>query len=298
MQISRQLAPGRDIVNRVRWESKIRNLLIMLASAFMIAACETDDQTEKNIMNDPSLQEELQTLSALRIFFGHQSVGANIVEGIRDLLEQHKEIPLTLISLSDSNKITTSFFADAKVGYNTNYESKCSGFSDAINHIFAGNLDIAVLKFCYIDISHTTDIHRMLAYYKATVDSLKDRYPRISFVYVTDPLMHQNPWWKRMVLRVLGRDDYSVEDNIRRNEFNRLLLQEFAGKPVFDLAAAESTYPDGSKESFGSNGNTYTALVPMYTDDGAHLNRLGRIVVARAMIKMLSNAAAIRSAVR
>jgi hypothetical protein len=270
----------------------------MLTSVLIWAACTTDDQTEKNIMNDPSLQAELQTLSTMRIFWGHQSVGANIIEGIRDLLKHHKEIHFTLLSLSDLNKTTGSFFSEAKVGYNTNYESKCSGFVDVIDRTFAGNVDIAILKFCYIDISHTTDIHRMLAYYKATIDSLKERYPRTTFVYVTDPLTYQKPWWKKMVLWVLRKDDYSVEDNIRRNEFNRLLLQQCKEEPVFDLAAVESTYPDGSKESFTFNGNIYDALVPMYTDDGGHLNRIGRIVVARSLIKMLANVATVRPAIR
>ena len=272
-------------------------MLIMLISVLMMAGCAIDDQTEKNIMNDPSLQAELRILSTMRIFFGHQSVGANIVEGIHDLLKHHKEIPFTMVRLSDSNKTTTSFFCEANVGYNTNYESKCNGFVDVVEHTFAGNVDIAIFKFFYIDISHTTDIHQMLTYYKVTIDSLKERCPRTTFVYVTDPLVYQKPWWKRVILWVLQKDDYSVEDNIRRNEFNRLLLQQFAGKPVFDLAAVESTYPDGSKESFNFNGNTYDALVPMYTDDGGHLNRLGRIVVARSMIKMLAHLATVQPAI-
>jgi hypothetical protein len=288
MQASWLLVPIRHMVTCMRCDCKIRNAIIFLSSILIMSACAIDDQTEMNIMNDPSLQADLQTLSKMRVFFGHQSVGANIVEGIRDLLNSHKETPFTLVSLPDSIKRTTSFFAEKKVGYNTNYESKCNDFAEVIDHTFAGKVDIAILKFCYIDISHSTDIYRMLAYYERTMDSLKVQYPRTTFVYVTDPLMYQSPRWKKTLKKILGKDDYSVEDNVRRNEFNHLLLQKFAGKPVFDLASAESTYPDSSKESFDFNGKTYNALVPMYTDDGGHLNKLGRIVVARAMVRMLA----------
>jgi lysophospholipase L1-like esterase len=67
-----------------------------------------------------------------------------------------------------------------------------------------------------------------------------------------------------------------------------LLRKNYEGKePVFDLARIESTRPDGTRETFTQDGKTYYALVPAYTKDGGHLNKLGRKKVAEQLLLLL-----------
>lgn len=60
-------------------------------------------------------------------------------------------------------------------------------------------------------------------------------------------------------------------------------------KSIFDLAKIESTYSDGSRETFTAQGQTYYSLIPDYTDDGGHLNEAGRKKVSEQLLLFLSN---------
>ncbi|MCK5076580.1 MAG: hypothetical protein KAR38_09400, partial [Calditrichia bacterium] len=73
-------------------------------------------------------------------------------------------------------------------------------------------------------------------------------------------------------------------------EYNELLKETFKDEPVFNLAKVESTYPDGSRESFTQNGKTYYSLIRNYTYDGGHLNELGRQIAAKELMKVLAEA--------
>jgi hypothetical protein len=57
---------------------------------------------------------------------------------------------------------------------------------------------------------------------------------------------------------------------------------------VFDLAAIESTRPDGGRETFEVEGRQVPALVPAYTDDGGHLNGPAAERVARQLVALLA----------
>ena len=68
-----------------------------------------------------------------------------------------------------------------------------------------------------------------------------------------------------------------------------LLREAYEGKePLFDIAGIESVGPGGERESFDVKGKSFPALVPAYTDDGGHLNALGRKVVAEKLLVFLA----------
>ena len=82
---------------------------------------------------------------------------------------------------------------------------------------------------------------------------------------------------------------WEYQQNIIKNEYNELLLSEYAEKGfVFDIAKIESTYPDGKRSTFTRNGKTYYTLVPEYSRDGAHLNETGRKIVAEQFLILLA----------
>ena len=176
------------------------------------------------------------------------------------------------------------------IGENTKPETKCADFVRCAGALASKNLDIAMMKFCYVDITESTDIRALLSSYRAAVDSLRKTAPRVRVVHITAPLAAVTSGWKRVAKTLLGRQDRSAGENIRRNLFNALLADTYRSEPVFDLAAVESTRPDGSRAEFEQDGRKYFALAPEYTDDGGHLNGAGRAAAARALIHAATNA--------
>src|SRR5205823_307900 len=86
----------------------------------------------------------------------------------------------------------------------------------------------------------------------------------------------------------LGRNDDSDANNLKRCEFNTLLLRHYAGAVIFDLARVESTLRNGRRSTFEYRGATGYSLLRDYAADNGHLNELGRRVAARELIRTLA----------
>lgn len=227
-----------------------------------------------------ALKQDLAQLQSARIFFGHQSVGGNIIDGLQDLAKD-SGTALTVLDLnSDITTLPSAFLLHTPVGKNSEPKTKCDDFKRIIDQDLAGRINIALLKFCYIDIDENTDVDKMFEYYRYIIDDLKLRHPDITFIHVTAALRHAESGLGIWVREMLGKPNRAKLDNLKRHAFNEKLRSVYAGEPMFDLAASESTYPDGSRESFDYQGQTGYGLIGAYTDDGGHLNALGRKHVA------------------
>jgi hypothetical protein len=150
--------------------------------------------------------------------------------------------------------------------------------------------DLAFMKFCYVDFTPHTDVGELLGAYQRTIDQLRVAHPRTTFGHVTVPLTRRSRDAKARVQRLLGRPVWEDDANARRLAFNQRLHEHFAGEPIFDLARHESTRPDGSRESFTVGGGVAYALAPVYTDDGGHLNGVGRRLMAAHLLRFVANA--------
>ena len=88
---------------------------------------------------------------------------------------------------------------------------------------------------------------------------------------------------------MLGRAPYGILENMRREEYNTLLRSKYQGRePLFDLARIESTNPDGTSAFADWNSVRIPQLSNAYTEDGSHLNPLGRIHAAKSFVKLLA----------
>jgi hypothetical protein len=231
-----------------------------------------------------------QILSQKKIYFGHQSVGNNILAGVRDLMEVYPQIKLEIVETSDPSDLSSGSFAHSKVGENQDPQSKIDAFAGFMKNGLGNKADVAFFKFCYIDITPQTDVDQLFAGYKNTLAKLKEQYPQTQFLHLTVPLKVVQTGPRAWVKKVIGRPIGGYADNIKRNEFNDLLRKEYTGQePVFDLAMIESVYPDGSRNVFKMDGNTYNTLVPDYSHDGRHLNETGRKKVAEQLLILLAN---------
>jgi hypothetical protein len=229
---------------------------------------------------DRSTMQDLNTIRNLTVYFGHQSVGANILEGFREI-EQHAGMGPEI--------------KDSLIGVNGDPVGKCEDFARKLAGL-AQPPDIALMKFCYIDFDESTNEAKLFATYAATLDRLQAKYPSTIFVPVTVPLTIRPAAWKRLAKFVLGREDVTSALNVKRGDFNRMILNRYADRVIFDLARAESTFPDGSRNLFSWEGQTAVSLVDEYSSDGSHLNRTGSVRVATEMIHALAVAARAKSA--
>jgi hypothetical protein len=234
---------------------------------------------------DDGLRAALERLAHERVFFAHQSVGANILDGVQRLA--HAEgVSVRIAELPSASAVAPGTVGHFFVPENGAPLAKLENFGRALGE--GSHVDVAVLKFCYADIDAGSDPAALFARYETTIEALRKANPRTVFVHVTLPLTTAQGGVKALVKRLIGRAPYGTVENVRREEYNRLLRQTYGGRePVFDLARVESTAPDGHRVTVAWNGAVAPAMAPEYTDDGGHLNAEGRRRAARALITAL-----------
>jgi hypothetical protein len=269
---------------------------IAMIISIYIFSCSGENMPEEKI-SFPSIKdvpiEKWEKLTKKKIYFGHQSVGKNIMAGVKDLTKESPKIKLNIVKTSEHADLKASIFAHSAIGNNEDPLSKIESFAGFMKKGIGGKADIASLKFCFADIYSSTDIGTLFNTYKNKMALLKVDYPKTTFVHFTVPLLRKAKLsLKTWIEKILGKKEEYFDNahNVKRNKFNDLLRKVYDGKePLFDIAKIESTYMDGKRETFEANGKTYYSLVPEYTDDGGHLNETGRKKVAEQLLIFLAN---------
>lgn len=236
---------------------------------------------------DAALRTELERIAQRRIFFGHQSVGVNLLDGIRQLAAT-ADVPIRVVEVQTASEVAPATLGHTFVARNGDPLQKLQSFEQALGRRPTG-LDIALVKFCYVDITANTDAKALFSRYRASIDNLRANNPGTTFVHVTVPLTEVKGGAKVRLKRLLGRAPDEVMENLRREEYNSLLRKTYRGhEPIFDLARIESTSPEGAEMTVEWKGSIAPVMVPEYTDDGGHLNQAGRLRAARELISVLA----------
>jgi lysophospholipase L1-like esterase len=234
--------------------------------------------------DDPGLRRDLERLSRRSVFFGHQSVGMNVLEGLAQLARENG----VALRISEAGAPAPApGVSHAYVARNGDPERKLRSFAQAL----AGGPgpEIALVKLCYADFDRSTDAAALFERYRAALAELRARHPRTAFVHVTAPLTAVQGGPRAWIKSLLGREPGGLEENARREQFNALLRQAYRGRePLFDLARVESTGPDGRVEALDRRGRPVPYLAPAWTDDGGHLNAEGRRRAARELVSVLA----------
>ena len=234
-----------------------------------------------------------QKLSRTKIFFGHQSVGNDIINGIQDVKSKNKKIKIRIFNIHEVANMHDGFLLDEpNLGNNENPRSKILAFKKIIEEEIGNKIDIAFMKFCFVDFMKGTDIVPIFNEYKKNIEKLEKLYPNIKFIHFTVPLLERKEekgikFWLKKHFRSKN-SWWSDEHNIIRNKMNNMIRKEYENtKRLFDLAKIESTLPNGSRCKFEKEGKTYYSLYPNYSFDGGHLNELGRETVATELLMFL-----------
>src|SRR5213594_3175741 len=94
--------------------SKKHIILSLLLIMSFATSCERDSKTaeRKNVpMIDAISTAAWASLSSKRIFFGHQSVGDNILDGIRDIANKNSQIKLYVTETNDPQQFNHPLLA-------------------------------------------------------------------------------------------------------------------------------------------------------------------------------------------
>ncbi|MCL2011449.1 MAG: hypothetical protein FWG75_01485 [Cystobacterineae bacterium] len=212
---------------------------------------------------------DLNALRLRKVFFGHNSVGQNTIDGMKRVAST-----LSIRSANSSNLnavIGQLGTAPALVEYlidnNGNPLAKINAFENAMKTV-GNRVDIAFMKLCYADFP--TNINNLIAAYEAAMNRLQRDFPSVLFIHITAPLYDWNASW----------------DNASREQFNTWLRTTYKGR-VFDLATIESIRPNGTIAL--SRDNKTIALANEWTSDGGHLNESGANRMGSGLIGFLAS---------
>lgn len=267
---------------------RVLALLVLAAAACQGTPVNIDGGVAAALRGVPAAR--LQALARKRIYFGHQSVGYNLVEGLEALARSQPGLSLKIVESRSPDALATPSFTHGKNGVNHEPLTKVRDFAETLE---AGGLgprvDVAFFKFCYVDFQADTDVEKVFGEYRSTVARLRAAYPDVRFVHVTAPLTVVRTGLKVWLNNLRGKKPWGADANVARERFNALLRGQYAGKePIFDLAAVESTRPDGTVQTFDLDGRKHPGLVPEYSSDGNHLNDAGSRWAAAHLVATLA----------
>lgn len=216
-------------------------------------------------------EQDLIAVARMKSYFGHQSVGGNILGAIPGVFTDNNltappimEAPATL---------TGGGILHNGIGANGDPQLKISDFAEKVRGGIGQKVDVAFMKFCYIDITAGTNVASLFASYRDTMADLQQQYPGVAFLYVTVPLTTNSP-----------------ADNATREKYNAMVRQQYGNSGrLFDLATIESTRPDGTRVSGTFNGAVYYSLHGEYASDEGHLNARGAKAAASGLLDVIAH---------
>jgi hypothetical protein len=224
-------------------------------------------------------EEDWLKLANKRIFFGHQSVGYNIIDGIIDLKNQYNITSFIILETKDTSDFKYPLLVHSKIGKNLDPKSKVVDFVKILESGVGNLADIAFMKLCYADFHKSTNINELFEYYQTSIIALQKKYPHLKLFHCTVPLSTKPKGPKGLIKRILKMDN-----NVYINKYNQLMRNYYNQNEIFDIAKIETTFSDGTINKYGTGT---LGLLPEYTSDGGHLNQYGRILIAHELLKKL-----------
>jgi hypothetical protein len=224
-----------------------------------------------------------------RLFFGHQSVGRDVLTGLEELGTSGEAVPTTRELNAPQEERGTALLLHACLGRNAEPQTKLAALAQWLEAGVAGCVDHAMLKFCYVDIANQAQAEALYEAYFDCVSRLRQTHPGLRIVHSTVPLRWIPDGPYAAIRRLLGHRHAELERNSAREWFNeRLRSRVGLAEPIFDIARIQSTRPDGSRCTHRLGSARIPSLVREYTFDGGHLNAHGRRIAASAFLRLFN----------
>lgn len=264
----------------------VAGALLALTAGAAWALSEREPEVPAAVAATTPTSEELATFAGTRIFFGHQSVGSNIIAGTESLFSGNED--LTVVETREEVPAEGGFLVHAHVGVNGDPFGKFDDFASIIDGPMGSSVDVALIKLCYVDVTASTDVQAVFEAYTELMTRLEAEHADVTFVYTTVPLTTDRGW-KQTVKAWLGRDDQmGPADNVARQQYNELIRERYGDTGrLFDIAAVESTMDDDPTLR-SLDGQSYYVLHGGLAADPGHLNDPGSRVAATELIRVIA----------
>jgi hypothetical protein len=273
--------------------------LILIISILPMFFVKIKIKTDVNKVALPSIDdvpmEYWAKLAEKKIFFGHMSVGYNIIEGVKDILRERNYIKLNIVETCAPLEFDRPIFAHAQLGRNMYPVSKIEAFENIMDAGVGNKADIAFFKFCYVDVMQDSNPQEIFTNYRNTIENLRARYPKTKFLHVTVPVCSTPKGARRNLkesVKLLIGSPGVLDDNMKRQQYNTLLNDAYSQtNALFDVALVESISPSGSRCYMVKDKVRIYFMDSQYTSDGGHLNEEGRKRVAEQLLIILAELA-------
>ena len=233
--------------------------------------------------SEERMRRALSALCEKRIFFAHESVGANLLHGVQHWFGRHADLRLQLVESEDPATLAPGTWVHARFGHNGDPGRKLTRLRELVERGIGANADLVLFKLCYVDVGAQTGIEALHGRITEALGELRRRYPRTELAMMTVPLTAMQRGPKAWARRLLRRLDANAEDNLHRQALNQRLRRSEA--TLFDLAWLESLDTEGQQATQMHRGLAVPVLADCNTDDGGHLNAAGQVRLARALVE-------------
>src|SRR5262245_20344342 len=122
-------------------------------------------------LSKPATDLALEQLADSRVFFAHQSVGDNLLNGVASL-QSNTGPRLRLVDLkkeSHGADDLRAVFAHARLGQNGDARGKTAAFVSAVEAGIGRTFDIVFQKYCFVDIDASTNVTAVFDNYRQSM---------------------------------------------------------------------------------------------------------------------------------
>jgi hypothetical protein len=232
------------------------------------------------------LRAQLRRLREKRIFFAHQSVGEDLLDGLRQLGARHPELAPTFAESSTPGALRPGRWAHVRVGANGDPLGKLRHLRALVDGGIGATADVVLFKLCYADVGAGTPVESLVRELAVAFRTLRTRHPATTFVAMTVPLTAAQRGPKAALKRLLGRPPGGAAENARRQALNGRIRTSLAA--VFDLAHFESLDPAGQRAEVALGHQRVPVLARENTSDGGHLVPEARVRIARRLVEFVA----------
>src|SRR5689334_5438113 len=125
--------------------------------------------------------DELAKVSRTKVFFGHQSVGMNMLSGVPGVYAARHLAAPTIERGGTRPGPDGGFVGYAFIGENEKPLLKIQDFAAQMGSGIGRQVDVAMMKLCYVDVTSNTDVGALFAAYRQAITALERDLPMVTF---------------------------------------------------------------------------------------------------------------------
>lgn len=154
------------------------------------ASCSTPRRTRRPARSPASNWNARRANGLLRPHVGRLE---RVLSGVGELYAAHDLAApaMVQVGVGDTPPATTpgvGAVVHTEIGVNGDPLGKLANFAAMLRGGMAAKVDVAVLKFCFTDITAGTDVDAVFAAYSTTIDELRREFPAVRILAATVPL--------------------------------------------------------------------------------------------------------------